>query len=40
MKRQRLFQYTRERNECHHSQDGRVHCRGVNVFDAHKSRED
>ena len=39
MKRQRLFQYTRECNECHHRQDGRVHCRGVNVFDTHKSRE-
>ena len=39
MKRQRLFQYARECNECHHRQDGRVHCRGVNVFDAHKSRE-
>ena len=40
MKGQRLFQYTRERNECHHRQDRRVHCRCVNVFDAHKSRED
>ena len=40
MKRQRLFQYTRECNERHHSQDGRVHCRGVDVLNTHKPRED
>ena len=39
MKGQRFFQYSCERNECHHREDRRVHCRSINVLDAHKPRE-
>ena len=37
MKGQRLFQYTRERNECHHREDRWIYDCRVDVFDAHKS---